>query len=62
MKRKQLTFIVILLSSLCLFTAAGIFAGETPASSTDLSVKWGELTCRGRQLCQTRTRRIIDKL
>ena len=47
MKRKQLTFIVILLSSLCLFTAAGIFAGETPASSTDLSVKWGELTAPG---------------
>jgi len=44
MKRKQLTFIVILLSYLCLFTAGGIYAGETPASSTDLSVKWGELT------------------
>ena len=44
MKRKQLTFIVILVSTLFLFGAAGILAGETPASSTDLSVKWGELT------------------
>ena len=44
MKRKQLTFIMILLSHLFLFTAGGILAGETPASSTDLSVKWAELT------------------
>ena len=44
MKQKQLTFIVILLSALFLFTAGSILAGETPASSTDLSVKWGELT------------------
>jgi len=44
MKRKQLTFIVILLSTLFLFTAGGILAGEKSASSSDLSVKWGELT------------------
>ncbi|MFC1792778.1 creatininase family protein [Planctomycetota bacterium] len=44
MKRRQLTFIVILLSTLFLFTASGILAGEKSASSSDLSVKWGELT------------------
>jgi len=44
MKRKQLTFIVILVSTLFLFTAGGILAGETSASSTDLPVKWAELT------------------
>ncbi|HUT45432.1 MAG TPA: creatininase family protein [Sedimentisphaerales bacterium] len=44
MKRKQLTCIVILLSTLFFFTAAGIFAGEKSASSSDLPVKWGELT------------------
>jgi creatinine amidohydrolase len=44
MKRKQLTFIVILLSILFVFAAAGILAGEESACSSELSVKWGELT------------------
>lgn len=38
MKRKQLAFIVILLS------AANLFAGEKGTSSPGLSVNWGELT------------------
>ena len=44
MKQKQLTFIVILLSTLFLFAAAGIYAGETDPSSSNLPVKWAELT------------------
>ncbi len=44
MKHKQLTFITVLLSTLFIFTAAGVFAGKGTASSSDLSVKWGELT------------------
>ena len=44
MKHKQLTFIVILLSTLFIFTAAVVFAGKGPASSSDLPVKSGELT------------------
>ena len=44
MKRRQLTIIVILVSTLFLVTAASIFAGEKSASSSDLPVKWGELT------------------
>jgi len=38
MKRKKVTFITILLSAVVLF------AGERPSSSSELSVKWGELT------------------
>jgi len=38
MKLRQFTFIVILLST------ANLFAGERPVSSSELSVKWGELT------------------
>jgi len=44
MKQKQLIFIVILLSTLFIFTAAVVYAGKGPASSSDLPVKWGELT------------------
>jgi len=44
MKQKRLTFIVILLSTLFVFTAAGVFAGKGPARSSELPVKWGELT------------------
>ena len=44
MKHKQLTFIVILLSTLFIFSAAVVFAGERAARSSDLPVKWGELT------------------
>jgi len=44
MKRKQLTIIVIVLSTLFLFVASGILAGERSASATELPVKWGELT------------------
>ncbi len=44
MKQKRLTFIVILLSTLFIFTAAVVFAGKGPACSSDLPVKWGELT------------------
>lgn len=39
MKQKQLTFIVISLSTLFIFTAAGVFAGKEPACSSGLSVK-----------------------
>jgi len=44
MKHKQLTFIVILLSTFFIFTVAVVFAGKRPASSSELPVKWGELT------------------
>jgi creatinine amidohydrolase len=44
MKRKQLTFIVIVLSILFVFAATGVFAGTRPARSSELPVKWGELT------------------
>ena len=44
MKQKQQILILVVLSTLLLFTAAGIFAGEKSASSSELSVKWGELT------------------
>ena len=44
MKQKRLTFIVILLSTLFVFTATCVFAGKGPACSSDLPVKWGELT------------------
>ncbi|MHC4324905.1 MAG: creatininase family protein [Planctomycetota bacterium] len=44
MKRRQLTFIVIVLSTLFLFGASGIYAGERSASASKLPVKWGELT------------------
>ena len=43
MRQKYFTFITILISALFIFIAAG-FAGEGPASSSDLPVKWGELT------------------
>ena len=42
MIREQLTIVVILMSTVFVFTSAGVFAGEE--SSSDLSVKWGELT------------------
>ena len=44
MKQKRLTFIMILLSTLFVFAAAVVFAGKGPACSSDLPVKWGELT------------------
>jgi len=44
MERKQPALIVILLSTLLLFAAAGIYAGETDPSSSDLPVNWKELT------------------
>jgi len=44
MERRQPTLIVILLSTLLLFAAAGIYAGETDPSSSDLPVNWKELT------------------
>jgi creatinine amidohydrolase len=44
MKQEQLTSIVIILSTLFVFTAACVFAEEGSASSSDLPVKWGELT------------------
>lgn len=44
MKHKQITFIVILLSTLFIFAPAVVFAGKGPASSSGLPVKWGELT------------------
>lgn len=44
MKHKQLTFIAILLSTLFIFAAAVVFAGQRSARSSDLPVKWEELT------------------
>ncbi len=44
MKHKQFTFIVVLLSTLFIFTAAVVFAGQRSARSSDLPVKWAELT------------------
>jgi creatinine amidohydrolase len=44
MKQKQLTFIVILLSTLFLFTTSSIVAGEKSTSSSNLPVNWKELT------------------
>jgi creatinine amidohydrolase len=44
MNRKQLTAIVILLSTLFVFTTVGVFAEQGSASSSDLPVKWEELT------------------
>lgn len=44
MKRKKLTAIVIVFSTLFIFVTAGVFAEEKSASPSDLSVKWGELT------------------
>jgi creatinine amidohydrolase len=35
---------MILLSTVFIFTAAVVFAGKGPSCSSDLSVKWGELT------------------
>ena len=42
MMREPLTIVVILLSAVLTFASADVLAGE--ASSSDLSVKWGELT------------------
>jgi len=44
MKHKRLTFIMILLSTLFILTAAVVFAGKRPGCSFELPVKWGELT------------------
>ncbi len=44
MKPKRLTFTMILLSTLFIFTAAVVFAGKRPSCSSELPVKWGELT------------------
>ncbi len=44
MKHKQLTFIAILLSTLFIFASAVVFAGQRSARSSDLPVKWEELT------------------
>ncbi|MBC8217272.1 MAG: creatininase family protein [Planctomycetes bacterium] len=44
MKQEQLTSIVILLSTLFVFTAGGVPAEEGTTSSSDFPVKWGELT------------------
>jgi len=43
-KQKQLTCIVVLLSASFIFTTAGIMPAIGQASSSELSVKWGELT------------------
>ena len=44
MKRNMSTTVTILLASLFVFIAYAVFAREKPASSSDLPVKWGELT------------------
>ena len=44
MGTKQFTAIVILLTVLLVFTSARVFAKEGSVSSSDLPVKWGELT------------------
>ena len=46
MGTKQFTAIVILLTVLLVFTSARVFAKEGSVSSSDLPVKWGELTAR----------------
>ncbi|MFC1636183.1 creatininase family protein [Planctomycetota bacterium] len=44
MGTKQFTAVVILLTVLLMFVTVGVFAKEGSATSSDLSVKWGELT------------------
>ncbi|MHC4435578.1 MAG: hypothetical protein ACYTBS_27450, partial [Planctomycetota bacterium] len=44
MRRKKSTTVTILLASLFVFIASGVFAREKSASPSSLPVKWGELT------------------